>query len=214
MWSGAGCLRWMYVIQTTRFVEAHENISLSEEGAVVTVTTRDGFNFRTAAGPVLSGGTRHYAVFTMEHIVSAMFIGVVPDDCDVQGGQSVFNDDGSCFLRTIDGMRFPGVTKWPGLPAKYQIKRGERIGLLLDTAVGSLTVFLNDVLLGVMETSSLQGRRYRWAVSMHMQGTIVRIEPAPVPSRPTAEELAEAVARGEAARCAQEQAERAAAVAD
>ena len=65
-------------------------------------------------------------------------------------------------------------------------------GLLLDLDQGSMTVYKNDERLGVMATG-LSGE-YCWAVSLCMRGTGVRIEPAPAPDSPTAEELAQAVA--------------------
>ena len=51
---------------------------------------------------------------------------------------------------------------------------------LLDTIAGSLTVYLNDIRLGVMQASGLTGV-YRWAVSMRCAGDSVRIESAPLP---------------------------------
>ena len=51
---------------------------------------------------------------------------------------------------------------------------------LLDTIAGSLTVYLNDVRLGVMQASGLTGA-YRWAVSMRCAGDSVRLESAPAP---------------------------------
>ena len=58
--------------------------------------------------------------------------------------------------------------------------RAQRIGLLLDTIAGSLTVYLNDIRLGVMQASGLTGV-YRWAVSMRCAGDSVRLESAPAP---------------------------------
>ena len=51
---------------------------------------------------------------------------------------------------------------------------------LLDTIAGSLTVYLNDIRLGVMQASGLTGV-YRWAVSMRCAGDSVRLESAPAP---------------------------------
>ena len=63
---------------------------------------------------------------------------------------------------------------------------------------GSLTIYKNGVLLGVMATDLTS--KYRWAVSLwDKEGDSVRIDPAPVPPPPTAEELDAAVARATAA---------------
>jgi len=58
-----------------------------------------------------------------------------------------------------------------------------------------MTVYKNDARLGVMATG-LSGE-YSWAVSLYLQGHSsprARIESAPPPASPTAEELAQAVA--------------------
>ena len=73
-------------------------------------------------------------------------------------------------------------------------KEGDRIGLLLDLDQGSMTVWKNDVQLGVMVSEGLTGPLC-WAVSMFhtvQQTTSARIESAPAPAPPTEEELAAA----------------------
>ena len=55
-----------------------------------------------------------------------------------------------------------------------------------------MTVYKNDERLGVMATG-LSGE-YSWAVSLRWQGESARIESAPAPASPTAEELAQAIA--------------------
>ena len=64
--------------------------------------------------------------------------------------------------------------------------------MLLDLDQGTMTVYKNDERLGVMATG-LSGE-YSWAVALGVQGSSVRIESAPAPASPTAEELAQAVA--------------------
>jgi hypothetical protein len=68
---------------------------------------------------------------------------------------------------------------------------GDRIGMLLDLDQGSMTVYKNDERLGVMATG-LSGE-YSWAVAMWNRGNSARIEAAPAPASPTAEEVAQAV---------------------
>jgi hypothetical protein len=45
----------------------------------------------------------------------------------------------------------------------------------LDLGAGSLTVFKNGALLGVMQGSGLEGRAYRWAVSLWEDGQSMRL---------------------------------------
>ena len=82
--------------------------------------------------------------------------------------------DGHCFFQTGDGARFPGGhSDWPGRqPARA---KGDRIGMRLDLGAGSLTVFKNGALLGVMQGSGLEGRAYRWAVSLEVKGRSMRL---------------------------------------
>ena len=66
--------------------------------------------------------------------------------------------------------------------------------MLLDLDQGSsMTVWKNDVKLGVMVAEGLRGPLC-WAVSMFDEGYSVRIESAPAPASPTEEELAAAKA--------------------
>ena len=64
--------------------------------------------------------------------------------------------------------------------------------MLLDLDQGSMTVYKNDERLGLMATG-LSGE-YSWAAELCYQGTSARMEAAPAPGSPTAEELAQAIA--------------------
>ena len=72
-------------------------------------------------------------------------------------------------------------------------EQGDRIGMLLDLDQGSMTLYKNDVLMGVMVAEGLSGE-YCWAVSLGYSGSSARIESAPAPASPTEEELAAAKA--------------------
>ena len=67
--------------------------------------------------------------------------------------------------------------------------------MLLDLDQGSMTVWKNDVKLGVMRAEGLSGP-FCWAISIMPSPSItsVRIESAPAPVSPTEEELAAAKA--------------------
>ena len=105
-------------------------------------------------------------------------------------GRNAFTVDGHCFYDTEDGSHWPGHQDWEGM--QTAMEEGDRIGMLLDLDQGTMTVYKNDERLGVMATG-LSGE-YCWAVSLFNQGTSTRIEAAPAPASPTAEELARAVA--------------------
>lgn len=90
---------------------------------------------------------------------------------------------------------------WVGMQSAEE---GDRIGMLIDLTVGTLTVYKNDELLGVMATGLTNGEYVlcEWAISMHHDGDSVRVDSAPMPREPvlTAEELqAVAAANTEAA---------------
>ena len=88
------------------------------------------------------------------------------------------------------GWRSPGGHVWEGMQGA---KQGERIGMLLDLDQGSMTVWKDDQLMGVMQEEGLSGPLC-WAVSMVRIGHSARIESAPAPASPTEEELAAAMA--------------------
>ena len=73
-------------------------------------------------------------------------------------------------------------------------QEGDRIGMLLDLDQGGVSVWKNDVQLGVMVSEGLSGPLC-WAMSMQGPGYSARIESAPAPASPTVEALAAAKAR-------------------
>ena len=107
-----------------------------------------------------------------------MFFGVIRPGWDVEGGVDETNADGHCFYLTHGGQRCPGFEHWEG---KQGARAGDRIGMLFDLDQGSITVFKDDVLMGVMVTEGLSGPLC-WAVSLSkQQGPSARIESAPLP---------------------------------
>ena len=108
---------------------------------------------------------------------------LVPGICrgDLPGGKHAWQVSGHCFYHTRGGQRYPDPEWYPEWPGRTGAEPHDRIGLLLDTTEGSLTVFVNDCKLGVMQSSGLTGS-YRWATSMYRAGDSVRIEPGPSPA--------------------------------
>jgi hypothetical protein len=162
------------------FMEAADHITLSERDAVATKTSSSGYNleFSTAAGAVLASGT-HYATFTLNTLDHVMYVGLVTDDCDVRRGKNAHYQAGNVFFSTHTGRRYSdGRTdgRTDAMPGRHGgAKRGDRVGLIFDTATGTLTVCLNDVELGAIADRCLLRERYRWAVSMHIEGASVRL---------------------------------------
>ena len=164
---------------------SHPTITLSEDGALATKGAGDGM-FRSAANRVVMRSGRHSAQFT---VVAGrnMFFGVVRP-WGVPGVAVANIMKGHCFYYTA-GTRHPGTHAWEGMQdAKGQ---GDRIGMLLDLDQGSMSVWKNGELLGVMQADGLSGPLC-WAVELY-QGS-ARIESAPAPPSPTEEELAAAKA--------------------
>ena len=84
---------------------------------------------------------------------------------------------------------------WEG--SQLAESQGDCIGMLLDLDQGSMTLWKNDMRLGVMVAEGLTGP-FRWAVDQAYDGDSARIGSAPAPASPTAEELASARAWQEA----------------
>jgi len=156
------------------FGRAHAAITLSENGALATSRTRSG-GWRSAASKAVMRSGRHSAQFTVVKGIDMVF-GATRPGWDVEGGMDPEDVDGHCFYATYSGLRFPGYRGWEGRHGAR--KRGDRIGMLLDLDQGSMTVWKNDDLLGVMVAEGLSGPLC-WAVSL---GHSARIESAAVPA--------------------------------
>ena len=89
---------------------------------------------------------RHFAQLTLVD-GDYMLFGVIRPGWDVQGGAVAHLVDGHCFYYTGRGQRLPGNSTWEGMQGAKAT--GDRIGMLLDLDQGSMTVWKNDVLLGV-----------------------------------------------------------------
>ena len=169
---------------------AHGNFTLSEGGAVATKT---GYGtWRAAASNVAMRSDRHFAQFTVvESGNMSMFFGVIRAGWDVGGDEWASDEDGHSFCGTAYGRRYPGNHTWEGMQTAKE--QGDRIGMLLDLDQGSMTVWKNGELLGVMQAEGLSGPLC-WAVSSAYAGSSARIESAPALASPTEEELAAAKA--------------------
>ena len=90
--------------------------------------------------------------------------GVIRQGWDAEGGVGVFRVGGHCFFDTYGGARYPGHRDdrdWERMQGATE--QGDCIGLLLDLNQGSMTVWKNDVKLGVIVVEGLC-RPLCWAV--------------------------------------------------
>ena len=164
---------------------SHGDLSLTEGGAVATMGVDTSFDQAAASKVVMRSG-RHAVQFTVMAGIGMGF-GVIRAGWDVEGGENAFNVDGHYFYGTGDGLH-----DWEGMQDVNE--QGDRIGLLLDLDQGSMTVWKNDVKLGVMVAEGLSGP-YCWAAELCNEGDRARMESAPAPASPTEEELSAAKAR-------------------
>lgn len=151
-------------------------------------------NVRDAlCAPVMRAG-RHYIQFTVDQVPAELpvtrttrpeaWVGVIrPGWEDRLFGHSY---KGRCFYRTDTGRKVPSAqdgafpaaigSYWEGM---HPAENGDRVGLLLDVDAGALTVYRNDVYLGVVATGLT--KQFRWAVRIHSTTTTVRVDSAQVP---------------------------------
>lgn len=164
----------------------HEQFRRSENGLEITKKLGSGLcPYYTAVwGQPLSGGRpgsggvgrKHLSVFTVVHAAkTSMLFGIVAVGYDVQTRIDAHDDYGHCFYSTGNGKKFPGWEDWEG---EESAKQGDQIALLLDRDVGSMAVYKNDRLLGVMQAEGLSGD-YRWAVIASHRDSSARVECLP-----------------------------------
>jgi hypothetical protein len=200
-------LAQMWEVQSLRrgavLGRSHESITLSEGGALATVSNTDWHtDWHTAASKAAMRAGRHYAQFTMMEGEDDLFFGVIRPGWDVEGGEDAADVDGHCFYYTGNGLRYPGRLGWEGARnwaiVMQGAKQGDRIGMLLDLDQGSMTVYKNDERLGVMATG-LSGE-YCWAVEIICElGCSARIESAATPASKPVEEMTQVKAYAAAA---------------
>eukprot|EP01046_Picozoa_sp_COSAG06_P043454 COSAG06_NODE_5692_length_3317_cov_100.038222_1_plen_167_part_00 len=125
-------------------------------------------------------------------------MGVVGQGFDAAGGGEARESAEGWVLNTVSGNlnHAGGYSTWEGMPQKYEIKRGDVVGLLLDLGQRTLSVYLNGARRGVMVAPGMKDRSggavaplagpLRWAVEVGL-GASVRIERKPLPPSPAPE---------------------------
>ena len=164
--SWLGLMREVAVLRVPPvFGRAHGSSTLSEGGAVATQGAGGGY--RAAASKAVMRSGRHFASNTLLEGSTSTFFGVIRPGWDVEGGMYAPDGDGHCFYWTADGQRYPDGSEWEG---REDANEGDRIGMLLDLDQGSMTIWKNDVRLGVMQAEGLRGPLC-WAVEQRGQHT-------------------------------------------
>jgi hypothetical protein len=181
------------------FRSSGRSIIVSAGGAVASVMAEfwgnaeaDERDYDTAGGgtslsTVVMRAGRHYAQFTVADPEDSTFGVMRPGWVRnaTPRRDEVYNVGGHCFYEAESGDGWPSdaesnpVHDWEGAE---EASEGDRIGLLLDLDHGSMNVYKNDELLGVMCESGLGGE-YCWAAQVQGEiGASVRIDPAMVPA--------------------------------
>ena len=172
------------------FGRAHGDYTITENGALATKRTEGDGSSRAAASKAVMRSGRHFAQFTCvvgegDYLSgdTGMNFGVIRPGWNVAqegqngGGEEAYGVVGHCFYYTPSGDCWPDEIEWGGSPAD----QGDHIGMLLDLDQGSMTVWKNDVKMGVMVAEGLSGPLC-WAVAMFDLGDSARIESAALPA--------------------------------
>jgi hypothetical protein len=153
-----------------------DGFAVGEQGRLVTATRW--MDQAAACSTVMRSG-RHFGQFSLVE-GGFMMLGVVRPSWDAVSELHAHEQGHHVFYHTGSGQRFlgkrKGKRKWPGMARAAG--EGDCIGLMLDFDEGSVTVFKNNVQLGVMVASGLHGD-YCWAVGIATPGYTVRLQSLP-----------------------------------
>jgi hypothetical protein len=195
--------RLLSLCATQAFTALSDDLELSEGGAMVTRGGRAAGSSPTSlkGGRKLGGGGRpgagnryrmamcadeidlilkgrhHLVEFELTKAAGNATIGVAQPNYDplkvYLPGEPRGEAGESWGMSTRSGsLSFRGqVNSWPG---RRPAAEGDRIGMLVDLKVGSLTVFLNQVKLGTMVATGLEGPLC-WMAELSTTGDAVRI---------------------------------------
>ena len=157
------------------FTEHHDTVVLSDEGAVATKDTEDGWRSAVCGGHEMRRG-RHCATFTLRSLDGgAAILGVVGVGFDPAAGTKAYASPQGWMLYTSWGDLFHAgrSSHWEGQPEYAELKEGDVVvrlhppplplrvahgavclcvlqGLLLDLDAAIVTVWVNGVRKGVM----------------------------------------------------------------
>ena len=118
---------------------------------------------RLKRGDLSFSSGRHYAEFRLVKGAPHVLVGVSKPDWESHlsrgaSGEVAIDDasdqEGHCFFYVANGRKFPGGQTWEG---RRGAKQGDCIGMLVDMHQGSLAVYKNGELLGMMQRAGLAG---------------------------------------------------------
>ena len=159
---------------------SHNLFQLENGGAVVSrcqqptnQNTQD-YNIPSiaATGAVMRAG-KHYVEFWILNTFP-LYIGVMPARWNVEQGE--IQETGGCFYFTPTGYRrsplnrntdYSDFEPWDG---QQRAKKGDRVGLLLDSDKGTLTIFRNGYRLG--DIADDLHDEYIWAVVLYKKSAV------------------------------------------
>lgn len=171
------------------FGRSNSEVALKEGGQVAIRSKAEAHSGRAAVCKATMRSGRHYAqVVVLDGLL--MGFGIYRPWMDIEGGKDLFNVSGNCVLHTASGRYFPGFRAWDGM---CPMEAGDLIGLLLDLDQGSLTAYKNGKRMGIIVPEGLSGE-FCWGVSLCLPEVRARIESAPAPPSPSADELTAAAA--------------------
>jgi hypothetical protein len=175
---------WLGFAEPVKFSRAGPAMKLSADGSEATGgMSADGAAWCAVVSDVVMRSGKHMVRFTWtrQGTRHGPHFGLIRPSCKVEAGERPEKDDDFCFYGTWGGWGYrtgharPGASSWTGMQAANE---GDRIGMLLDLDMGTMTIFKNEECLGLMATG-LSGE-YCWAVELFQGGPdSVRIENAP-----------------------------------
>jgi hypothetical protein len=136
------------------------------------------------ANPPAARAGVHYAEFTFDPIMpTTVTVGIVPEDFDATCGLPAYANTGGYMFSVSTGflLHSGSVPRRWAQDIGQQLGPNDTVGLLLDMAVGSLSLFCNSELRGTMVDGGLEGQRWLWAADLVGRGSSVQIEAKPSP---------------------------------
>jgi hypothetical protein len=201
-WVHKDCQSWlhaMHEIQMLRVPLSFGRVDRTlfevteDEKEVKLLLNEDGALVRAPRSTQVMRSGRHFANFRMKLYMTSVCVGAMRPDFGEDGAED--EREGHCFYDTLDGLCEPNGRRWKG--RMMATGEGDTVGMLLDLDRGSMTVYKNGTLLGVMRSEGLRGPLC-WAVVAEFRGEAVRISNGPMPGPPTDDDLAAAHARADA----------------
>ena len=165
---------WLGFAEPVKFSRGSPAMKLSADGCEA---TGSGDGWCAVVSDVVMRSGKHMVRFTWTRLGTrhGPHFGLIRPSCKVEAGERPEKDD-VCFYGTWGGWGYgTASSSWTGM---QEAGEGDRIGMLLDLDMGTMTIFKNEECLGLMATG-LSGE-YCWAVEIPQNGPdSVRIENAP-----------------------------------